>query len=314
MKLNSGYDMPIIGLGTWMSKPGEVGKAVIDAYNIGYRHFDCALVYGNEAEIGTTLSKLFSNGKAKREDLFITSKVWSTYHSYQKAGECIDITLRDLQVPYLDMYLIHWPMSFPEGGDLVPKDKAGNVISSDVDFLETWRAMEDAVTVGKIRSIGLSNFNISQIERIINSGQIKPSNLQIEIHPYLPQNDLIRYCQKNDIVVTAYSPLANNSNYYGRKHDSPNLLHEPDIVEIAQKHTKTPAQVAIRWALQRNTIVIPKSVTKNRIHENIDVFDFSLSEQEMQKIDNLDRNWRTCDLADESHPFYPFQSNFDCKV
>jgi len=254
------------------------------------------------------LAKIFSNGKVNREDVFITSKVWNTHHSYEKAGECLEMSLRDLQLSYLDMYLIHWPLPFFEcSDDLLPMDKEGNFIASDVDFMETWRALEDAVTAGKVKSIGLSNFNKEQIERVINEGRIKPSNLQIEVHPYFTQVDLIRFCQKNDIIVTAYSPLANNSNSENRKHDSPNLIHEPDLVEIGQKHNKTAVQVAIRWGLQRNTIVIPKSVTKKRIHENIDVFNFTLNEQEMATIDKLNRNWRTCDLSDKSFPYYPFQ-------
>jgi aldehyde reductase len=309
LKLNSGHEIPVLGLGTWLSKPGEVGKAIVEAFDIGYRHFDCARIYGNEAEIGTTLSELFSKGKAKREDLFITSKVWNTYHSYQKAGECIDLTLKDLQLSYLDMCLIHWPMSYQEGGDMFPKDADGNLIFVENDYLNTWKAMEDALTAGKIKSIGLSNFNKEQIERVIKGGRIKPSNLQVEVHPYFPQKDLIRFCQENGIVVTAYSPLANNANYFARKEDSPNLLNEPVLVEIGQKHSKTPAQVAIRWALQRKTVVIPKSVSKNRLQENFNVFDFNLSEQEMKSIDGLDRNWRMALLErDVTHPYYPFHS------
>jgi len=310
LKLNSGHEIPIIGLGTWLSKEGEVGRAVIDAFEIGYRHFDCALVYGNEPEIGKSFGELFSQGKVKREDLFVTSKIWSTYHSYQKAGECIDISLRDLQLPYLDMCLIHWPMGYLEGGDKFPKDANGKFIYSDIDFTETWRAMEDAVTAGKIKSIGLSNFNKDQTERLIKEGRVKPSNLQVEIHPYFPQTKLINWCQKNDIVVTAYSPLANNANMF-RQDGQPNLLTEPDMIAIAKKHSKSPAQVAIRWALQRNTVTIPKSVSKNRMQENFDVFNFSLTQDEMKTIDTLDRSWRMITLdRDISHPHYPFHTSF----
>jgi aldehyde reductase len=311
IKLNSGYEIPVLGLGTWLSKPGEVGRAVIEAFDIGYRHFDCARIYQNEAEIGQSLSEILSKGKAKREELFITSKVWNTFHSYQKAGECIDASLKDLQLSYLDMCLIHWPMGFFEGGDLFPKDKNEKLMYSDVDFLDTWKALEDAVTAGKVKSIGLSNFNKDQIERVLKACRIKPSNLQIECHPYFPQRDLIKFCHDNGIAVTAYSPLANNANTFSRKEDSPNLLSEPVLAEIGQKHSKTPAQVIIRWALQRNTIVIPKSVSKNRLQENFDVFNFNLSEQEMTKVDNLNRNWRMVALErDLTHPYYPFHAKF----
>jgi len=309
LKLSSGHEIPIFGLGTWQSKPGEVGRALVDAFDIGYRHFDCARIYQNEAEIGTSLAELFKQGKAKREDVFITSKVWNTYHSYQKAAECIELSLKDLQVDYLDMYLIHWPMAYCEGGDLFPKDDQGKIIYSETDFMDTWTAMEDAVSAGKIKSIGLSNFNMEQVERVIREGRIKPSNLQVEIHPYFPQRGLLRFCHENRIAVTAYSPLANNGNNFARKEDSPNLLTEPALVEIGRSHAKTPAQIAIRWALQRGTVVIPKSVSKTRLQENFDVFDFNLSDEEMAKVDGLDRSWRMCALErDITHHLYPFHA------
>jgi len=188
LSLNSGHSFPQLGLGTWLSKPGEVGEAVKIALEVGYRHIDCAQAYGNQEEIGQVFGSIFKSGKIKREDVFITSKIWNTFHSYEKATEAIDLMLKELQIPYLDLCLIHWPMGYFEEGGMFPKDADGKIIYKDTDYLDTWKAMENAVKNGKIRSIGMSNFNVEQIDRVIKNSSIKPAVLQIEAHPYFVQN------------------------------------------------------------------------------------------------------------------------------
>jgi len=309
LTLNSGHKMPQIGLGTWLSNPGEVGEAVKMALEVGYRHIDCAQSYGNQAEIGEVFNSVFNSGKIKREEVFITSKIWNTFHSYEKATEAIDLMLKELQIPYLDLCLIHWPQGYIEDKGLFPKDESGKIINKDTDYLDTWKAMENAVKTGKVRSIGLSNFNVKQIDRVIKNCTVKPAVLQIEAHPYFSQNSLLEWCKKNGVVVTAYSPLANNAHMF-RKEGQPNLLEEKIVLEIAQKHKKTPAQVLIRWAIQRGTVVIPKSTRRVRLEENFKVWDFQLTADDMAAIDGLNQNWRILTLdRDLSHPHYPFNES-----
>jgi len=306
LKLNFGHSIPQFGLGTWLSKPGEVGEAVKMALDIGYRHIDTAMGYQNQPEVGRVLADAFASGKVKREDLFITSKIWNTFHSYGKAIEAIDSMLTELQIPYLDLCLIHWPQGYFEEDGLFPKDKNDKVIYADTDYLETWKALENAVLVGKVRSIGLSNFNIKQIERVIANSTIKPAVLQVEAHPYFQQKALLEFCKHHGIVLTAFSPLANNQHMF-RKEGQPNLLEDKSVADIAKKYKKTPAQVVLRWAIQRDTVVIPKSIKRQRLEENIKIFDFKLSSDDMAAIDRLDRNWRILTMdRDVSHPHFPF--------
>jgi diketogulonate reductase-like aldo/keto reductase len=303
--------MPVVGLGTWLSKPGEVGNAVKIALENGYRHIDCAQAYMNQDEIGQVFADAFAHG-VKREDVFITSKVWNTFHSYEKAKEAIDLILQQLKLTYLDLCLIHWPMGFEEGGEIFPRTEDGKHMRySEIDYLETWKAMEEAVQAGKIRSIGLSNFNSQQIQRVIDHATILPAVLQVEVHPYFQQPKLVNFCKEKGIVVTAYAPLGNMATPF-RQEGQANLLEDPVILEIAKKHNKSAAQVAIRWSTQRGLVVIPKSVSEHRIKENLNVFDFELTNDEMAKIAAIDRNWRILDLTprDGDHIHFPFLIEF----
>lgn len=306
LKLNSGHSMPIFGLGTWMSKPGEVGAAVKVALTNGYKSLDCAQAYENQPEIGAVLKELFDSGVVKREDIFITSKVWNTFHSYEMALKSIESTLADLKIDYLDLCLIHWPTGYKEGGELFPKN-GEKMAYSDVDYLETWKAMESKVKEGKVRSIGLSNFSAQQIQRVIDNSEIKPAVLQVELHPYFQQPELVDFCHKHSIAVTAYSPLANPSMPFHKDGD-PNVLHDPVISDIAKKHGKTNAQVVLKYIVQMGISVIPKSVSETRIKENFNVWDFTLTDDEMNKMKGLDRNLRFLDLKerDGDHPHFPW--------
>ncbi|CAJ0926443.1 unnamed protein product, partial [Mesorhabditis belari] len=311
LRLSSGHSIPALGLGTWLSKPGEVGQAVEMALKAGYRHIDCAHVYGNQKEIGEVFAKVF-DGQLQRSDVFVTSKIWNTFHSYEKAKEAVDIILGELQLDYVDLMLIHWPMGYEEGNEILPKTPDGTKIRySKEDYLGTWKALEEAVNDGKIRSLGLSNFNHKQIERLIGHSRIKPAVLQVELHPYFQQKKLRDFCKKHQIVVTAYSPLGNPTNPF-RKTGDPSILTDEVVLKIAEKSGKSPAQVALRWAIQTGLVVIPKSTSEHRIKENGALFDFELSQGELAEIDGLDKNWRILDLTqrDGDHPHFPFSEEF----
>uniref|UniRef100_A0A1I7XB24 Aldo_ket_red domain-containing protein n=1 Tax=Heterorhabditis bacteriophora TaxID=37862 RepID=A0A1I7XB24_HETBA len=312
IKLSSGYDMPLVGLGTWQSNPGEVGKAVETAIRVGYRHIDCAWVYANQNEVGEALKK--SIGRiVKREELFITSKIWNTFHSESSCKASVDEILSQLQLDYVDLMLIHWPMGYEEGGDPFPKSDDGTKMRySNEDYITTWKTLENIVKTGKIRSIGISNFNHKQIDRILNIATITPAVLQVELHPYFQQKKLREFCKDNNIVITAYSPLGNPGSTMFRKEGDPNIMADEVLKEISKTHGKSIAQIALRWEIQHNIIVIPKSVTEGRIKENINIFDFALSETEMATIDKLDQNWRFVDLTfrDSDHPHFPFLEEY----
>lgn len=293
------------------SKPNEVYQAVKDAIDIGYRHFDCAHVYQNEKEVGSALSEKINSGEVKREELFITSKLWNTYHKKELVIPALKQTLENLKLDYIDLYLIHWPFGLKEGGELFPKDDNGKFLYSDSSYIETWKGMEECVKLGLAKSIGLSNFNSKQIKEILNIAEIKPVNNQVECHPYLNQAKLIEFCQKNDIAVTAYSPLGSPDRPMA-KSDDPVLLEDSKLKEVAKKYNKTPAQILIKYQIQRNVIVIPKSVTKSRIASNFEVFDFDISPEDMDVLNSLNKpNGRMVSVPQYGdHPDYPFVEEF----
>lgn len=309
VKFNNGLNCPILGLGTWQAIRGEESKvyeAVCDAIDIGYRHIDGAHLYGNEKEVGQAIKEKISQGVVKRENLFVTSKLWNTFHSPDWVETAVKLSLSDLGLEYLDLYLIHWPMAYKEGYDLEPVDENGKTIFSDVDYVDTWRAMEKLVEKGLVKSIGVSNFNTKQIDRVLEIAKIKPVTNQVEVHPYLYQQKLYDFCNTRDIVLTAYSPLGSPQRPWAQAED-PNVLEDPVVKKIAAKHGKTPAQVIIRSAVDRGIIVVPKSASKKRLAENFDIWDFKLSNDDQKEISRLDRNFRVIphDHGRE-HKDYPF--------
>lgn len=308
--LNDGHKMPMLGLGTWNSPPGEVYDAIRTAIDVGYRHFDCAHVYRNEKEVGQAIRSKIDEKVIQREDIFITSKLWNTYHRVDLVEPALKTTLANLQLDYLDLYLIHWPMAFQEGGELFPVDEKGKKIYSHVDYLDTWKEMEKMVEKKLTKSIGISNFNSQQVTRVLKIAKIKPVTNQIECHPYLNQNKLMQFCEERGITITAYSPLGSPNRPWA-KPDDPKLLNEPKLQKIADRYGKTVAQILIRYQIDRGNIVIPKSVTKKRIADNFAVFNFELSAEDIALIDKFDCNGRIVSMEDiKDHPHFPFSIEF----
>jgi len=302
--------MPAIGLGTWQSKPGEIAVAVEAAIESGYRMIDTAFVYGNEKEIGETLAKLFKKGVVKREELFITTKLHMQYLHKEDVEPLLRKQLQLLQLDYVDLYLIHGPCGLKKvEGKLFPFLN-GKVEADPVDHMETWGAMEEVYKKGLTKSIGLSNFGLSQIQRIHNESTVKPHNLQLECHAYWPQNELDELCKKLNILMTAYAPIGSPGSRAGAlltagQNDRPVLMEEEIVKSIAAKYNKSPSQVLLRWLIQRGINVIPKSITPSRIKENLNIFDFKLSDDDFQKLSNIPRRERLFDVKGfEDHPHY----------
>jgi len=313
LKLNSGYEMDIVGLGTWKSPKGKVKDAVESAIDCGYRHIDCAWIYDNEGEVGDAIEKKIKEGKIKREDLFITSKLWGCFHEASRVRGALMESLKNLKLKYLDLYLIHFPVGykFHEGNPLpFLDDKNEKMDSNDIDYMESYRELEKLQKEGLIRSIGVSNFSMEQVGRVLKEAEVKPAVNQIEIHPYFSQEPLVEYCQKNGVVVTAYSPFSSPDSPW-LKEDYVSVLENSTIKSIADKLKRSTAQVILRYLMQRNLIVIPKSVTPARIQSNYNVFDFKLDQGDMDKISKLNKNYRTCGFTwDKNHKYFPFGDDY----
>ncbi|XP_055604096.1 aldo-keto reductase family 1 member B1-like [Uranotaenia lowii] len=305
---NNGNSIPMIGLGTWGSPPGQVAQAVKDAIDIGYRHIDCAHVYQNEHEVGEGINAKIQEGVVKREEIFVTSKLWNTFHRPELVEGALRTTLKNLKLDYLDLYLIHWPQGYKEGGDLFPMEPSGEkFIFSDADYVDTWPAMEKLVDAGLVKNIGLSNFNSKQVQRVLDVARIKPVTNQIENHAYLHQAKLSAFCSDKGIIVTAYSPLGSPARPWVKEDDIV-LLNDLKLKTIADKHGKEPAQILIRYQIQQGHVVIPKSVTKARIASNFDVFGFELDAEDIKQLAALERNERICpESFSYGHPHHPFE-------
>jgi len=298
-----------------------VQKIVEQAIDLGYRHIDCAFIYGNEKEVGAAIAKKIADGTVKREDLYVVSKLWNTSHEPNEVIPAFQQTMKNLGLTYLDLYLIHWPSAFVGGQGNFPLSEKGRVLYGYTPLEDTWKVMEELVKKGWTKAIGLSNCNSKQIERIIKKGTIRPACLQIESHPYLTQDKLIQFCQQRDIQVVAYSPLGSAHRPWGKK-EQPTLLDDPKIIAMAQKYKKSPAQIVLRFQVQRGVAVIPKTSNLTRLAENLQVTNFHLSDVDMNTIKSFNRNFRYCypsfvnkfgeelDELDPKHPEFPFGEEF----
>ncbi|XP_054159737.1 1,5-anhydro-D-fructose reductase-like [Oppia nitens] len=280
----------MIGLGTFTITDEKLIKSVIkDGLEIGYNHIDTSYFYMNEQYIGQQLRQIFSrpNSPIKRRHIFVTSKLWNTYHSRKKVTEGLMLSLKRLNIKYLDLFLIHFPFGFEEGGEDLPLTPENTSRDSNISVVETWKGMEDVYRKGLVKSIGVSNFNVDQLCRLITQCQIKPVVNQIEINPYLTEEDLVSFCQSRGIQVVAYSPLSKANQ---------TLLNEPILVNISNKYNKTVAQVIMRWLLQRDIVVVPGTTKRSRLVENFNILDFKLTKNEMKSISGLNKNWRKTDF------------------
>jgi methylglyoxal/glyoxal reductase len=260
VKLNNGVEMPLFGLGVYQSDTGsETQNAVLDAIEAGYIHVDTAKLYRNEKDVGAAIKK----SGIDRKDIFVTTKLWNTDQGYDSAIKAFNQSFESLDIDYIDLYLIHWPV------ENLRKD--------------SWRAMETIMETGKCKAVGVSNYTIRHLEELFEYANIIPAVNQVEFSPYLYQKDLHEFCKKHNIQLQAYSPLTQ-----GQK------LKDEALVEIAEKYNKTTAQIILRWALQHNIVVIPKSVHKKRIIENSQLYDFNISNEDMDKLNSLNQDFRTC--------------------
>ncbi|XP_024020899.1 NADP-dependent D-sorbitol-6-phosphate dehydrogenase [Morus notabilis] len=292
--LNTGFKMPIVGLGVWRVEGKEIRDLIINSINIGYRHFDCAADYRNESEVGEALSEAFRTGLVKREDLFITTKLWNSDHGH--VIEACKDSLKKLQLDYLDLYLVHFPVATKHTGvgttDSALDEDGVLDIDTTISLETTWHAMEDLVSLGLVRSIGISNCDIFLTRDCLAYSKVKPAVNQIETHPYFQRDSLVKFCQKHGICVTAHTPLggaAANIEWFG----SVSCLDDPVLKDLAKKYNRTVAQIVLRWGIQRNTFVIPKSSKVERLKENFEVFDFELTKEDMDLIKTVDKKHRT---------------------
>src|SRR5215475_3182448 len=276
MALNNGSGaIPALGFGTLIPDPVATKNATKAALEAGFRVLDTAERYRTEKEVGEAMQQVFNEGKIKREDVFVITKLWNTNHRPERVKPAFEASLKKLQLEFVDLYLIHTPFAFQPGDEQDPRDANGNVIyDKRVTLLDTWRALEDLVDEGRCKAIGLSDVSLGQAKEIFEAARIKPAVVHVESHPYLPQWDLLDYCRKNGIVLQAFAALGHSS--------EPRLLEDPVITAIANRVNKTPAQVLLAWAIQRGTALLTTSKTPSRIKENFAVS--ALPEEAVREI------------------------------
>ncbi|XP_055604099.1 1,5-anhydro-D-fructose reductase-like [Uranotaenia lowii] len=308
LELADGHHIPALGLRTYLAKGKSGIELIKKSIELGYRFIDTAFLYENEMECGQAIREKIADGTIERKDVFVSSKLWNSHHEPEHVPIAFQQTLDRLGLEYLDLYLMHSPMGFQfrgfEHADANPKDDEGNLIFSDVDYVDTWKAMEKLVKGGKVRSIGLSNFNYEQILRILDFAEICPVNNQIEVNPGWRQKSLIDQCKRLGITVTAFSPMGRPHRFtYGNK----SAFGNSDVANIGRKYRKSDAQIILRYLIQLGTIPIPYAEEKDHLRQNIDVFDFTLNDEEIALMDTF-HSERTLPYPDvRSHRYYPFK-------
>lgn len=302
LELRSGDALPSVGMGMWKVAPEDCARVVREAIEAGYRHFDCACDYANEAAVGQGIRAAIADGLCVRDDLFITSKLWNTYHAREHVGPACERSLNDLGIDSFDLYLIHFPIAqrfvpfetrYPPEWLFDPDAESPGMVLADVPVHETWAAMEALVKAGKTRNVGVCNFGTSQLRDLIASADIAPAVLQVESHPYLTQEKLLRFCRDQGIAYTAFSPLGALS-YFSLDMAEPgeSVIENEAVKAIAKRLSRTPAQIVLRWGLQRGTAIIPKSERPERMAENLALFDFELTPRDMNAISSLNQGRR----------------------
>ena len=292
LQFRNGDTAHAIGLGTWKAKGETVKNAIKEAVRAGYRHIDTAAIYDNETDIGEAIQELIKEGTITRDQLFITSKLWNNAHKSEDVLPALNESLKKLQLDYLDLYLIHWPVAFKKE-EIFPQDASGYVSLSEVPILETWTQMEKAKESHLAKHIGVSNFSKKKLDALVNVAKEQPEMNQVELHPLLQQNDLYEYCQSKNVLLTAYSPLGSGDRSAEMKAaNEPNLFEIPTIKSIANKHKVHPAKVLLNWHVQRGTGVIPKSTTPKNIKANYEAAELELDQDDMDSIARLDMNYR----------------------
>lgn len=287
--LPNGCTVPLVGLGTSKSK----NESIQSALECGYRHLDCAHVHRNEKEVGKGIAQKLNDSNVRRNELFIASKLGVSSMHPDNVIQAFQTSVRNLGLDYLDLYYIHWPFSLKYSGpeNNFPTDALGNpLLDESTNFVETWSKMEELYHTGKVRAIGVSNFNISQLKMLLKNCSVPPHAHQFECHPYLNQMEMVEFCKSHYILPIAYSPLCRND--YQRSAARVNLFEDQLMISLANKYKKSIAQIALRYQIQRGIAVIPRSTNKTRMAENLSVFDFWLSDSDMNEITSLNRNAR----------------------
>nr|XP_039263843.1 aldo-keto reductase family 1 member B7-like isoform X1 [Styela clava] len=308
--LNTGYKMPAMALGTW--KDEDLRSLIRTAIGIGYRHIDCAWFYRNENVIGDTLQDVYNEGKVKRENMYLTSKLWCQFNHPNDVREGFMQSLNNLQTDYLDAFLMHIPCAMPKTNDLTPVDEDGNYRhNNEIHYVDTWKEMEKLQKDGLVRSIGVSNFNKYQINRILKECSIKPAVHLTESHPYLTDRNMVKFCKDNGIAVMAFGVLGSKRRKKPTIHD-PILRQDRVLKSIAEKREKNIAQIAIRFQIQRGIGAVINSSHESRLKSNFQVYDFELSDEEMELIYDLNKDWRAFDLKWflEGHKYWPHKPNY----
>ena len=300
--LARGDQLPALGLGLWKVPRQQAAEVALEAVRAGYRHFDSACDYGNEAEVGQGLARALAEGLCRRDELWVTSKLWNTYHAAPHVRPALERTLADLRLDYLDLYLLHFPISlryvppdvrYPPEWIFDPAAPQPRMEPVAIPLAETWGAMEKLVEAGLVRHLGVCNFNCALLRDLLSYARIPPEVLQVELHPLLTQSRLVRFAQESGLVVTAFSPLGATSYLpLGMARPEESLLDHPRVRQIAARHSKSPAQVLLRWAVQRGTAAVCKATSPRPLREYLAIFDFELSPEDMDGLTALNCNRR----------------------